>query len=163
MNERVCRFDYGLKWDRLLVIAFFFGACGAILAYSAAGNKTGLSVAGMTLNPKQATLFYWFLSVASGVFVLLAAVGALFLNVGHKVLELESDELILPCGVFQTKTVRIPYASIEKLSELKIKRQRFLYITTGGKKFVLNAALLPDRACYDLIKDIISSRSPVGL
>ena len=129
------RFTYGPQW-RQIVIMFALGA--AILAL--VGRKSfGFGLA------------FSFLPLS---FALMGTVRRLFLP---RFLEVKQDALLLQTGFLRTKVKRIPYAEIEKTSEVKRGRMTVFYLRTKERTFEINSILLPNMASYVAIKNFITS------
>jgi len=161
MTELPRRFPYNPSWRVLLGCALFFGACAAFMAYKATHNSVGLIINRIiTLGPTGATVFYWVIATLGGMFVLAVLLLAVRRVVGHRVLELGTDALLLPNGFLQIKISRIPYADIQGVSETQVSGQTFLYLRAGGRKFTITASLFPNTDSYAFVRDFLTSRAP---
>ncbi len=153
------KYAYNPKWWAILASAAFFGACAAFMGYKAAHNSAGVIINGLvTLGPAGATVFYWIVAATAGLFVLAAIAITLRRILSPKVLELTTDSLLLPYGFLQKKTSRIAYADIQRVEEIQISGQTFLYVTAGGLRFTITASLLPDKDSYTAISNFLRSQ-----
>lgn len=131
------------------------------MAYKAAHNTVGLIINGIiTLGPTGATVFYWIISGLGAGFVLMAILLTVRRIASPQVLELGTDALLLPYGRFQRQISRIAYAEIQSVSEVQVSGQRFLYVTAGGLRYTITAALFPDRKTYAEVREFLASYAP---
>ncbi len=156
------KYTYNPKWWAILASAAFFGACAAFMGYKATHNTAGVIINGLvTLGPTGATVLYWGVAVTAGLFVLAAIAITLRRIASPKVLEFTTDSLLLPYGFLQTKTSRIAYADIQRVEEIEISGQTFLYVTAAGLRYTVAASLLPDKDSYTAIRTFLQSQLKV--
>lgn len=153
-----CRIPYNPKWRMIALVILFFGVCSVFMALEAMDNKTGLIINGVIkLDTVGATIFYWVISALAAGFVLLG-----FLLMGlrilrHQILELGTESLLLPSGFMQRKLSTITYEDIEKVSEVEVSGQRFLYVNAKGIRYTITASLFPDKKIYEEVKNFLVS------
>ncbi len=145
----------------IIAIALFFGSCSVFMAYKAIHNAVGLRINGiLTLEPHAATAFYWVISLLGAGFVLVTLGMVVRRMVNPRFIELGSDSLVLPHGLFQRKTSRIAYSDIHGVAEATISGERFLYLTTDSRRFTIASVLFPDGASYESVRDFLMSHTP---
>jgi len=155
------RIAYNPKWEVIFSCAVFFGSGAAFMAYKATSSTAGLNFYGViTLGPAGATAFYWVNSALCAGFVLLAMLLTVRRIASPQVLELGTDALYLPYGYFQRKTSRIAYTDIERVSEVRVSGQTFLYVTATGLRYTITATLFPDPETYTEVRDFLISHAP---
>jgi hypothetical protein len=74
-------------------------------------------------------------------------------------LVLEEDALILPTGFGRVRTMRIPYASIERVWETSLPFSTVLSLATKEGKFEIISMMLPDTRSYSDVGEFLNSRS----
>jgi hypothetical protein len=142
----------------MLLCAVLFGACAAFTAYKAATNDAGLILNGIiTLEPAEATVFFWVIAALGAGLVLLALLLTTRRITSPHVLEIGTDAMLLPHGLFQMHTSRIPYSDIQGISEVELYGQRFLRITAAGQRYTITSSLLPDADSYVAVRDSLRS------
>lgn|SRR5579862_3009120 len=71
----------------------------------------------------------------------------------------DRDELVLPTGLFQTRTTRIPYASIRRVWRTYLPGTVVLRVATKDGRFEIAATLLPDRKSYLAVEQFLNLRA----
>lgn len=152
------RIPYNPPWVTIILVILFFGTCSFFMAREALNNNAGIIINGViSLGTNGATIFYWVMSALGAGFVIL---GLLLIGrriASHQVLELGTESLILPYGFMQRKTSIIAYADIEKVSEVEVSGQKFLYVHAKGLKYTVNASLFPNKETYAEVKSFLAS------
>lgn len=154
------RIPYNPKWWSVIACVAFFGVCSILMGYKATQNNTGMIINGIIrLGPTGATVFYWVISVLGAGFVFLGLMLAVRRVSNPQVLELGTDAMLLPHGRFQRQTLRIAYSDIQRVSEVKVSGQRFLYVISGGFTYTITASLFPDAGSYAEMRDFLASHT----
>jgi hypothetical protein len=157
--ELPCRLPYNPRWLPIVLGSIAFGGASAFFAFQALFGRGKLNLEGIiTLGPAMTRVFYGVFAVLSALFVVVALLAVVRRIASPRVLELGTDAVILPEGLFQMRTARLAYSDIERIEEREIERQKFLHVFAGGKRHSVIAALLPDAATYAAVKDLISAR-----
>src|SRR5688572_28826005 len=129
---------YNPKWRAIVGCVLFFGAGSVFMGYKAFHNNAGLMINGIiTLEPGGATIFYWVISALGAGFVLLALLLTVRRVMSPRILEVGTDALLLPYGRFQRRTSRIVYSDIQRVSEVQVSGQTFLYVTAAGLRYTI--------------------------
>jgi hypothetical protein len=103
--------------------------------------------------PHGFALWFGFLQIAMGL--LLAVRRLAFV----RYLVLERDELIVPTGLLQVRTIRVPYLSIQRVWQSSFPLMAVLEIATKGGKFEVVSGMLPDAASYLAVGDFLYARA----
>lgn len=142
----------------MMVGAVFFGACAYVLVQMAQTNDRGLVLNGiLELGVVGASRFYWALTIASVLFVLVAVLG-FFLSLRSKhQLVLDSSALSIPRNGFARSPSIIPLASIQRLEERQISRQRMLTVWHSGGKVTVMKSWLPNNQAYEAVRAALVS------
>jgi hypothetical protein len=156
--SQVYYYPYNPRWQVILGSGLLFAACCPIMVYIALHPDEGLSIVTVLLGSEGASLFFWLLALFSAMFVLKAVALAKQRLDNPQFLELREDALVLPQQpFFQIRIIRIAYADIERVWEVQVSGQTFLYLTSGGRKQTIVASLLPDMDSYIAVKDFLQS------
>jgi hypothetical protein len=153
-----CKIPYNAKWITLVLAVVMFGGCAWFFADKAIHNDRGLILDLIPMDTGGATIAYWVFAAASAVFVVLAVATSIYRVTNPRLLELDEDGITIPGGFFKPEPSRILFSELIGLSEQKVSRQRFLYMTTKKRRYTLNAALLPDKETYDAITQLLGSQ-----
>jgi hypothetical protein len=157
MNE--IRFPYKPKIVALLVSIAFFVGCGSILANVALNNSRGLILNGIVeLSADGATIFYWCLTVASGIFVLVGAIAICFGLATKREIIFTRDGITSPKGGVSTKIISVSFSEITDLNIQSVQKQRFLNIFHRGGKLTISQSMLPDKQAFDELVSLVAAR-----
>jgi hypothetical protein len=110
----------------------------------------------LVFGPSGASSFYWILAALSALFALMALLAMVRQPFIRQVLELGEDAIVLPRGVFKTRSIRIPYHEIDRVWETEIFGQKSLFLARGDSQWKITPSLLPDMASYIAIRDFLS-------
>jgi hypothetical protein len=152
-------YDYKPKWTLIVLGTILSGLCAVILGSKAANNDRGLIIYHVIeLGPDGATVFFWILTACSLGFVVMAA----FL-VYHRVtfqqrLVFGPAALTVPASRWSREEKEIAYRDIQALSSATISGQRFLYITHSGGKHTITASMLPSKAAFEEVCQLLAER-----
>jgi hypothetical protein len=159
VNEIEREFAYHPKWTTILACAGFFGLAAVVLGIKAANNDRGLIINGIVeLGPEGATVFYWVLTAASMGFVAAAVLIAYHRLTYRQRLAFGRSALIVPAWRWSRQEKEIAYQDIRELSTATISGQRFLNITHRGGKFTITASLLPSKAAFEEVRELLAAK-----
>lgn len=152
-------YPYRPRWTTVFFCAAFFTLGAVVLGAKAARNDRGLIVAGLLeFGPEGATVFYWVLAACGAGFVVLAAVLAYHRLAYRQRVALGPDGLIVPASRWSGGETEIAYRDIRGLSTARVAGQRFLYVDHPGGRYTMTASLLPSRAVFDEIRDVLAAK-----
>ncbi len=139
---------------------------GAIaFAISAMTNHRSLILNGVFLPEEAAAIFYWVMSVVGiGAFVM-SVHFAIQARLHPRRISLSQDSVSVPMLRWSSQVICITYSAISDIAEIKVRGQRFLYITHTGGRTIINSALFATAAdyepfCQSLADRIRSLRNP---
>jgi hypothetical protein len=112
------------------------------------------------LGPAGATVVYWIMAAVTAAAGLVAILATARRLRSSPIIELGTDALLLPQGLYRVRTARIAYSDIQAVSEITIKRTSLISVTAGGRKFSISAALFPDSTAYVELRDFLLSHAP---
>jgi hypothetical protein len=159
MDGDVREYPYRPSWRAIIFSALWFGLCAAFLGSEAAHNDQGLLINGIIgLGPGGATVFYWILTALSAGFVVISAFLAYHRLTFQQQLVFGPAVMTVPVSRWSRETQRIEYRSIEALSKTAVYGQQFLYITHPGGKYTLSMAMLPSKAVFAQISELLAAR-----
>jgi hypothetical protein len=152
-------YEYRPRWTVIFCCALLFGLAAVFFAFRAANNDRGLIVNGIIkLGPQAATGFYWVLTACSIGFVGMAAFPAYHRVTFRQRLALGPTALIVPASRWSREEKEIAYWDIEGLSTTAVGGQRFLNIQHAGGKHTITASLLPSKAAFDEVCELLAAR-----
>ena len=154
-------FEYRPGWKALFLCAVFFGACAAVLGAVAATNERGLIINRIfEFGSDDATIVYWVLCVCSIGFVAAIALLAVHRALVHQRIVIGSTAIRLPKSRWSSKEKEIAYQDIETLSLTSTSGYQFLHITHAGGKETINSALLPSKAAFFEVYELLDGKMP---
>jgi hypothetical protein len=152
-------FEYKPRWTTILACGAFFSLCAVVLGIKAANNGGGLLINGIIeLGPAGATIFYWVLTAGSVGFVAAAVLIAYHRLMYRQRLAFSQSALIGPASRWSQQEREIAYRDICELSTVTVSGQRFLYITHLGGKYTISASLLPSKAAFEEICELLAEK-----
>jgi acyl-coenzyme A synthetase/AMP-(fatty) acid ligase len=152
-------YEYRPKWTMIVLCGAFFGLCAAVLGAKAANNDRGVIINRIVeLGPDGATTFYWVLAALSAGFVALAAFLAYHRLTYRQRLAFGPAALTVPASQWSRKEKEIAYRDIVALSEATISGQRFLYVAHLGGKHTITASMLPSKAAFVEVCELLAAR-----
>jgi len=77
----------------------------------------------------------------------------------HRLLLLDIDEMVLPTGLLQIGTVRVPYSDIQRVWRHYLPAAVVLRVTTERRTFEIVSVLLPNAESYRAIEDFLSFKA----
>ncbi|HEY9716411.1 MAG TPA: hypothetical protein V6C69_02995 [Trichormus sp.] len=154
-----CTFQYNAKPVTMGLCVAVCCLCAWFFTNEALNNDRGAIIEHIiTLDTGQATVMYWCFVGFMVIGVILAIFSLVRTFTNPKFVRLDADSVVLPYGFMQRLTARIPYSSIDNITETQVSRNRFLYLHTRSKKYPLMASLLPSKQIYEEIKAFLSQQ-----
>lgn len=137
----------------------FFAVCALVSLHSAMTNDVGLIINGLIrLDPGQATVFYWVLTVAGAIMSGFGLLGFVRAFTSRHRLILSDTSLQMPKSAFSDTLVTVSYARVKDLVRQQIKSQHFLIIHHIGGKATISASMLPSHAVFDEVCRTVTER-----
>ena len=153
-------YEYRPKWTLIVFCAAFFGLGAVVLGEKAANNDRGLIINRVIeLGPDGATVFFWVLTACSVGFVAIAAFLAYHRLTFRQRLAFGPTAVIVPVSRWSREEKEIAYRDILGLSEATISGQRFLYVTHPGGKYTITASMLPSRAAFAEVCELLAVKA----
>lgn len=148
-----------LKFPTLILGILIFGAGAIMAADSALNDPRGIIFNGIiTISPSLATIFYWILSVVSGLMGLLAVMVIVQHFRNPQIITVLSEKVLLPPPSPFSKTIEeYPYSQITELQEVTTQGQKYLYVHFSGGKRMLGESRMP-KGEYEKLKQYLFSR-----
>jgi hypothetical protein len=72
---------------------------------------------------------------------------------------LDIDEMVLPTGLLQTGTVRVPYSDIQRVWRHYLPAAVVLRVATERRTYEIISVLLPNAESYRAIEDLLSLKA----
>jgi hypothetical protein len=152
-------YEYRPKWTMIVFCAAFFGLGAGVLGFKAASNDRGLIINRVIqLGPDGATVFFWVLTACSVGFVVVSACLAYHRLNFRQRLAFGPSALVVPVSRWSREEKEIAYQDILGLSEATISGQRFLYVTHPGGKYTITASMLPSKAAFSEVCELLAAR-----
>lgn len=159
MNDIEREFEYEPTWTTIMMCSACISVCAAVLGIKAANNDRGLIINGIIeLEPSGATIFYWILTACSIGFVAAAVIMVYHRLTYRQRLAFGRSALIGPTSRWSREEMEIAYRDIHELSTVTIGGQRFLYITHQGGKYTVTASLLPSKAAFEEVCELLAAK-----
>ena len=153
-------YDYRPSWWTIAFAGLFFSTCAGVLGYEAWTNEQGLILNGLIeFDVQGATIFYWVLTALSVGFVAIALSLIYHRFTYNQRLTLGATALRVPKSRFSHEVAAIAYRDIRDLSEARVNGQRFLYVVHPGGKYTIVAAMLPSKAAFEEVRDILAAKA----
>src|SRR5688572_26539960 len=145
----------------MILGVLFFGACSVVVAFKAAGNENGIRLFRfIEWSPEGANRFYLVLSIATGVFALVALFGLGKRLTCPQQIVLDDSGLDLPKSMFSRESLRAPFTEIASVSVSEVMGERTLRIALkDGKKKEIVQNHLPSRQAFDEIAQALQERT----
>ena len=159
MGDGEREYEYKPKWTVIVFCVAFCGSCAVVLGFKAANNERGVTINHLIeLGPDGATAFFWSLTACSCGFVAIAVHLAYHRIAFRQRLAFGPASLTVPVSRWSHVEKEIAYSDIKELTERTISGQRFLYVTHPGGKYTITAAMLPSRAVFDEVCELLAAR-----
>ncbi len=152
---------YKLKFIPAVLGAVFFGAIASWFFHDAGTNQRGVLYAGFIhLSPGVMNGLAWMLGISMAFFCVVCILNALLALFVKRVVEMHTDRIRVPHGMFLRKVAEIPFAEIVRVEKHEGPKGhgRRLVILHGDRAVGVSAALLPDSSELDEIYAVLSSR-----
>ncbi len=153
------RFTYKPRITVFLFSGLFFVGCALVLAHIARTNDRGLVLNRIIeFSEEGASIFYWSLAAASGVFVVLATM-ALYssLTLKREVI-LTEDRITAPKSGMSKKLVAIRFAEITDVNIQSVQSQKFLNIVHEGGKLTIPQSMLPNKEVFEELTGLVTEK-----
>jgi hypothetical protein len=157
-------FTYKPKNFMMLMAILLFGPIAWIAMHEAQTNDQGViltvsKIELISLNPSEATVFYWILCAAAFCF----SIGGLFALykafTSKATIDLTEEEIILPKGLFSVdKPITIPFIDIICMDLQSINGIRFLTIIHTNGKVSVGDDMLPKKSQLNEIIELIENK-----
>jgi hypothetical protein len=152
-------YTYKPRWTLIVSCAVFFGLVAVSLGVKAHGNNRGVILDRVIkLSPSGATTFYWMLCACSVGFVAIAAFLACHRLIFHQRIAFGPTALLVPASRWSSAEQQIGYRDMQALSRVQVSGQRFLYITHSGGQYAITASMLPSRAVFEEIYELLAAK-----
>lgn len=152
-------FPYKPKTLIFVVSIVFFLICALFLGNIALSNDRGLVLNRIfEFSTQGATIFYWCLTAASGVFVV---VGTIALYSGlktRKEIVLTDDKILAPKSGMSNKIISVMYSEITDLNIQSVQKQRFLNIIHPGGKLTIPQSMLANKQAFDELTTLMTAK-----
>jgi hypothetical protein len=149
-------------WPFLGLLLFGWGA--PHFASQASTNSTGTVVRGMHLDPGQATAFYWIMSGA-GLIMIILALFELFVRVAwQRSIKIWEGSITIPKStLFSPRHVTVPYSAIRKVKVVWGLRYKSLGIDIDSRRFCVLSTMLPKKEDLDELLDLLRDKCGPGV
>jgi hypothetical protein len=152
-------YEYRPGWGTIAFSGLFFAACVGVLGYEAWTNDRGLILNGaIEFGVQGATIFYWVLTALSAGFVAISLSLIYHRFTYTQRLTLGATSLRVPVSRFSHDSKEIAYRDISDLSEARVSGQRFLYVVHPGGKYTIVASMLPSKAAFAEVRDLLAAK-----
>lgn len=152
-------YEYKPSWIGIILIGGLFALSSAFLVSKAVHNDRGLIINGIIrLGPEAATVFYWFLATFATGMVALVASQVYRRLVYQPRLAFGPKAMMMPASTWSAEESEIAYRDIRELSVVSGSGQRFLYVTHIGGKRRIAASMLPSKAAFDDIHELLAAK-----
>lgn len=157
MND--VKFPYRPKIFVLLLSSMFFIACALIAGYIALSNDRGLILNKIfEFSTEGATLFYWCLTAASGVFAVFGAIALYSGLTTKKEIVLTENKIMSPKSGISNKIISILYSEITDVNIQSVQKQRFLNILYPGGKLSIPQSMLTNKQAFEDLTSLVASK-----
>ncbi|RBP39719.1 hypothetical protein DES53_109146 [Roseimicrobium gellanilyticum] len=155
------RYHYNPSPPMAILGLVFFGLGILLFSSKAQHNDRGLILWHLIeFGPGGATMFYWVLTVVSGLFSLMGLILLVRTAVFPRFLELGDEVLTLPAGYLHLKSSNIRYSDVEGLWETRFNFQTILTVVlSNGQRYHMTRSMFEDAKYYEEVRDFLASRS----
>ncbi|OAD22673.1 membrane protein [Candidatus Thiomargarita nelsonii] len=158
MNE--VRFPYKQKIVVSLLGILFFCVCMLCLGHLALTNDRGMILNQIIeFSVEGATIFYWCLTVASGLFVIFGILGLMIGLTTKKEIIITENEISAPKSGISKKIVSVKYSEITEMNIQSIQKERFLQIFYQGGRLSIPQSMLPSKQAFEELVNLVSTRA----
>lgn len=153
------KLPYKPNFLMLLFVIVFFSSCALILANVALNNDRGLVLNRIfEFSTQGAALFYWCLTGAAGIFVILGVIGVIFGLTSKNEIILTENKITAPKSGISKKLISINYSDIKDLSVQSVHKQKFLNIFHQGGKLTIPQSMLPNKQAFEELIALLSAK-----
>ena len=139
--------------------AVFFALCAAFFANNALTNDRGLIIDGLIrLDIGQATVFYWIMLSAGAAMSLAGLVGLIRGLTSAQTLIIGATAIQVPKSPMGNNRVSVAYADIRDMVRTQVRNQVFLVIHHSRGKLTIMASMLPSRAKFEEVCQLLTER-----
>jgi hypothetical protein len=147
-------YKYKVPWKGILLLIVFFGLC-AIVGGIAAQSNSGFKFIFINVSAYQATIFWWVVCGVSLVSVLMAVVTAIRSLKLEQRIAVTPSSIIVPKSRWSQEEQIIEYKDIKTLSTEDVFGQHLLNIFHIGGKYTIAGSMLPSRATFDELYNLL--------
>lgn len=147
-------YKYKAAWKGILSGSIFFGLCAIVSGIAAQSNK-GFRFIFINLSAYQATIFFWIICGLSLGFVLMAVVTAIRSLKQEQRIAVTPSSIIVPKSRWSQEEQIIEYKDIKTLSSEDVFGQHLLNIFHIGGKYTVAGSMLPSRAAFDELHNLL--------
>lgn len=153
------RFPYKPKFVVLLLSISFFVGCSLILGNVALTNDRGLILNRMVeFSVGGATILYWWLAAASGLFVVIGAIALCFGLATKREVVFTKNGITSPKGGVSTKIISVKFSEITDVNIQSVQKQQFLNILHRGGKLTIPQSMLPNKQAFEELVSLVAAR-----
>ena len=150
---------YQTKWTFIIVLSTLSGLATAGFGVMAARNDQGLRIDEIELGPTGASAFYWLMCALGAGFVVIGVLLVYHRLTFHQRIAFTPTTVVVPVSRWSREEMEILYRDILALATNKVYGQRFLYVEHVGGKYTIDGAMLPSKAAFAEIRDLLASRA----
>jgi len=152
-------YPYKPKVIKTIVISIFLGALAAFMGYTAITNDQGLILNGVIrMGPMGASIFFWVLTLIMVFGLAAATLGLIKGRNSEKQIVLTDTTISAPKSALNDQVVTVSYDDILNLTTQNVNGQHFVNIHHPGGKLVIPHAMLPNKATFDELVEILVNR-----
>ena len=159
MKNKSVKIKFSYK-PRVLIFflgILFFGASTFFFGYSAIDNDSMLIINNtIELSVQQATLFYWFFSIASSIFVITATFILIANLFAKKEIVISEEEISVPKHFFSQQNTLIKYSDIININIQIVSKQKFLNIVYKNGKITVPQTMLLNNKEFERLVDLVN-------
>jgi hypothetical protein len=154
------RLPYKPNKTIFVMVVLFFGLCAAVLANVALANDRGLVLARVIeLSPQNATIFYWALTGAAVLFVLLGIITLVKSITSNREIVITENTITLPKHNFSKIDVSVKLSDITNLTMQNIQGTKILNIEYLGGKISVSNRMLPNKQAFEGLVSQLQART----
>ncbi|QMU61665.1 MAG: hypothetical protein GKR92_08135 [Gammaproteobacteria bacterium] len=143
-----------------IFITLFFGGCAAILSKVASSNTQGLILNRFVeFSAINATIFYWCLTAAATIFVVIGLLGIYSALTSKNEIILMETGFSAPKSLIGNTIVAVHYSDITHLAPISVKGQRMLKIEHTNGNIAIQQSALPNKQAYDEVVNTITTKT----
>jgi hypothetical protein len=136
-------YRYAPRWGIVMLSLVAFGFGGIFFVHQAQTNDRGLSIEGLVLNPRHATIAYGVLAIFSFAIVAAALFSAIIPLFVQQEVTVDADGITVPTWPWSRRVCRIKFRDLTDASIRTYHGQRMLLLRYAGGKANVVASKLP--------------------